>query len=191
MSSETRVSEEDNVEFLDAESAREQAEEAEGLLETDIRQLLEQVRTLTDERDQLKDQVLRAMADFQNYKRRNQQELISYRQFATQSFVTDLLPVLDNFERSIDHLEAGATVSKVIEGIHAVERQLRQVLEGQNVRRVESVGQPFDPTYHEALGTEMSFDHPDGVVSTEIEPGYRMGEKVIRPAKVKISKRSG
>ena len=82
-------------------------------------------------------------------------------------------------------------MQKIIEGIHAVERQLRQVLESQNVRRVESVGEPFDPIIHEALGTEISLEHPDGTVSAEIEPGYRMGDKVIRPAKVRISQRNG
>ena len=96
MSSETRVPEQEPQDVLDSATAHEQAEEAGGMLEADIQELLEQVRSLTDERDQLKDQVLRAMADFQNYKRRNQQEMSLFRQFATESFVRDLLPVLDN-----------------------------------------------------------------------------------------------
>ncbi len=178
---------EDQVELQNLEEAAEEAE----IVEVDLNELMEQLRALTDERDQLKDQLLRAMADFQNYKRRNQQELNQFRAFATEALVRELLPVLDNFERSIDHLQAGASVEKVVEGVHAVERQLRQVLELQNVTRVASVGEPFDPVHHEALGTDENTIHPEGHVTAEIEPGYRMGEKIIRPAKVRISKRSG
>jgi molecular chaperone GrpE len=167
----------------------EQAERAENLVETDIQQLLEKVQSLTDERDQMKDQVLRAMADFQNFKRRNQQEMAQFRQFAVEKFVRDILPVLDNFERTITHLNQGASVENILEGIGAVERQLRTVLEAHSVTRIASVGTPFDPEVHEALGTEHHDEHPDDTVSTEIEPGYKMGEKVIRAAKVRVVKR--
>lgn len=168
---------------------KENAEMAENLVEADIEQLLEKVQTLTDERDQLKDQVLRAMADFQNFRRRNQQEMAGLRQSAISHFVRDLLPVLDNFERSLTHIQAGASVENVIEGIRAVERQLKQALEAQSVSRIESLGQPFDPEFHEALGTEEVEGMDEDMVSSEIEAGYKMGDKVLRPARVRISKR--
>lgn len=170
--------------------ATEQAEQAEQQVELDINQLLEKVQTLTDERDQMKDQVLRAMADFQNFKRRNQQEMSQLRQFANEKFARDLLPVLDNFERTIAHLNAGASVENILEGIGAVERQLRQALETHSVVRIKSIGEPFDPEIHEALGFEDSEEHPDNTVASEIEPGYKMGEKVIRAARVRIVKRN-
>ena len=166
------------------------AEQAGMNVESDIQGLFEKLQTLTDERDQLKDQVLRAMADFQNFKRRNQQEMGLFRQYATESFVKDLLPVLDNFERSIAHLEAGASVEKVIEGIGAVERQLRKALETQNITRIPSVGEHFDPAVHEAIGTEESEEIEENTVTSEVEAGYKMGERVIRPARVRVSKRS-
>jgi molecular chaperone GrpE len=171
--------------------AEQQTDQAEAQVELDIETLLEQVQTLTDERDQLRDQVLRAMADFQNFKRRNQQEMNLFRQFATENFVRELLPVLDNFERSMAHIQSGANLEKVLEGVRAIERQLRQVIEGQNVTRIKSIGEPFDPALHEALGTDPDSDQPEDTVSVEIEAGYRIGDKVIRPARVRIAKRGG
>ena len=180
----------DQLDDLEARDARQQVEEAEGQFETDIEELLEKVRNLTDERDKLQDQVLRAMADFQNYKKRNQQEMNLFRQFATENFARELLPVADNFERSLAHMQSGAPIEKVAEGVRAVEKQLRKALESQGVTRIQSVGEQFDPTLHEALGIDESQNHADDTVTTEIEPGYKMGEKVIRPAKVRIAKRS-
>ena len=161
----------------------------------DLEALYKEIESLTAERNEAKEQVLRTLADlqnyqrdFQNYRRRNQQEMAQFRLIATEQFVTELLPVLDNFERTIAHVEAGATVDSLISGIKAVEKQLRSALESQSVRRIQSVGQPFDPEVHEALGTEASSEYPDETVVVEIEPGYKMGEKVIRPARVKVSK---
>ena len=114
--------------------------------------------------------------------------MATFRVMATEQFVTELLPVLDNFERTIAHIEAGATVESLVGGIKAVEKQLRTVLESQSVRRIQSVGEPFDPELHEALGTQSGTEHPEDTVVLEIEPGYKMGEKVIRPARVKVAK---
>ena len=170
-------------------------EELADVVADDLEALYQEIQQLTSERDDAKEQVLRTLADlqnyqrdFQNYRKRNQQEMALFRQMATEQFVAELLPVLDNFERTIAHVEAGATVESLVGGIKAVERQLRSALESQNVRRIESVGAPFDPELHEALGTEPSAEFPDETVVVEIEPGYKMGEKVIRPARVKVAK---
>jgi len=170
-------------------------EELGDVVAEDLEHLYQEIRQLTNERDEAKGQVLQTLADlqnyqrdFQNYRKRNQQEMLLFRQMATEQFVTDLLPVLDNFERSIAHIDAGATVESVMEGIKAVERQLRSALETQSVRRIKSVVEPFDPELHEALGTESGTEYPDETVSLEIEPGYKMGDKVIRPARVKVAK---
>ncbi len=155
----------------------------------DIQALYDKLQELSDERDQMRDQALRTMADFQNFRKRNQAEAILLKQFATESMVSALLPVLDNFDRTIAHIEAGATVESLQTGIRAVERQLRSVLESQNVYRITSIGQPFDPELHEALGTEDS-DQPDDTITTEIAPGYKMSDRVIRPAQVKVAKKA-
>ena len=155
-------------------------------VETDIEGLFDQVQKLTDERDQLRDQVLRAMADFKNFRARVEKEKRTAMRFASEKLATDLLPVLDNFERTVAHLDQGATVDVMRGGIAAVERQFRTVLEAQGIKRIESVGQPFDTERHEALGFQTS-EHPEGHVAGEIEPGYTMHEKVIRPARVRIA----
>jgi len=142
---------------------------------------------LQEELNQTKEQLLRTMADFQNYRRRNTEQAGQLRQLATENFVTALLPVLDNFERTVSHAQAGGSVDQLMVGVSAVERQLRSVLEGQNVRRIESVGKPFDPEIHEAIAMEASSEHPANTVIVEVEAGYRMGERIIRPARVKIA----
>ncbi|MGV3618296.1 MAG: nucleotide exchange factor GrpE [Fimbriimonas sp.] len=147
----------------------------------------EQLQRLQDELNGTRDQLLRTMADFQNFRARQTQKAEQDRRFATEGLVTALLPVLDNFERTIAHVQQGATVEQLMEGVRAVERQLRSALESQNVRRVDSVGQPFDPTYHEAIAMEASEEHEAGTVISEFESGYTMGDKVIRPARVKVA----
>lgn len=171
-------------------------EELGDVVAEDFEALVKEIEQLTSERDEAKEQVLRTLADlqnyqrdFQNYRKRTQQEMALFRQMATEQFVTELLPVLDNFERTLSHMDSGATVDSLMEGIKAVERQLRSALETQSVRRIRSIGEPFNPEFHEALGTESSVDYPDDTVVIEIEPGYKMGEKVIRPARVKVAKK--
>jgi molecular chaperone GrpE len=176
-------------------SSEPSSEELGDVVAEDLEALYKEIEQLTTERDEAKEQVLRTLADLQNYQRdfqnfrkRNQQEMATFRVMATEQFVTELLPVLDNFERTIAHIEAGATVESLVGGIKAVEKQLRTVLESQSVRRIQSVGEPFDPELHEALGTQSGTEHPEDTVVLEIEPGYKMGEKVIRPARVKVAK---
>lgn len=158
-------------------------------VETDIQTVYDQIQKLTDERDQLRDQVLRAMADFKNFRARVESERQQMLKFASEKLAKDLLPVLDNFERTLAHLQKGATVESLQTGITAVERQLRSVLESQGVRRLEAVGQPFDTDRHEALGFEETEAVEEGHVAGEIEPGYVMHDRVIRPARVRVAKR--
>jgi molecular chaperone GrpE len=149
--------------------------------------LSEEVQKLTSERDELQQQNLRIMADFQNMRRRNQEQAAQQRKFANENFVVALLPVLDNFERTVDHLEAGATLESVLEGVRAVERQLKAVIEAQSVKRIDAIGQPFDPHLHDAIGVvEQEGVEPNTVVE-EVEAGYILADKVIRPARVRVS----
>ena len=134
-----------------------------------------------------RDAALRAMADFQNYKRRSLEEAVRTRELATASLVEKLLPVLDNFERAIAAAEAGADPVAVLEGIRMMDRQLRSVLEDVHVRRIEAEGQSFDPHLHDAVVGEHS-DEPEGTVLEVLESGYTMGSRTLRPAKTRVSK---
>lgn len=155
----------------------------------EIGALRAEVERLNQERKQAEDQLLRTMAEFQNFRKRKDQEADQIRQFATEKLVTALLPVLDNFERTLSALENGAPIESVVEGIRLIDRQFRSALESQNVRRIESHGKAFDPDFHEAIATDESHELPENTVTTEVEAGYRMADKVIRPARVRVSKK--
>jgi molecular chaperone GrpE len=154
-----------------------------------VLELYEAIQEANDERDQLREQLLRTMADFQNFRKRSDQDKQQIRQYATENLVADLLPVLDNFERTIAAFEAGASAESLIEGVRAVDRQLRTALESQRVTRIPAHGQPFDPDLHEALGAVESDEHPENTIVAEDQAGYRMGEKVLRPARVRVAKK--
>ena len=147
------------------------------------------LQSTTTERDQIRDQLLRTMAEFQNFRKRTESERQLHRQLANERLVLDLLPVLDNFERTMIALQSGSSIESVTGGIQAVERQLRSVMETHHVARIDAVGKPFNPEFHEAVSTDENSEHPDDTVLIELEPGYTMAEKVIRPARVKVSKK--
>lgn len=155
-------------------------------VEADIDELLHK---LSDERDALRDQLLRTMADFQNFRKRQDDQRRQLETYATEKLVRALLPVIDNFERALASHESGASAESMIGGLQAVDRQFRQVLEAQQVTRIPSVGFPFDPEIHEALSMEPTEEHEENTVIGEIEAGYRMGDRVIRPARVRVAKR--
>ena len=149
--------------------------------------MLEQIETLTRERDKANDEHLRLLAEFQNFRRQQEVRAAQDRRFATEKLVRDLLPVLDNFERSVEAIDAGATVESIREGIVAIHKQLMSALEMQQVARIASVGQPFDPEIHDAVATAPS-EEPENTVIEELRAGYQMAERVIRPAMVKVAK---
>ncbi len=185
----TDSGQENQVTESQVEAAEVATDESAQAVESDLEALKSQLDAITAEKDQYMDQLLRTQADFQNFRKRTQSEAALLRQFATENLVTNLLPTLDNFERTIQYMESGGDAQKVFDGIRAVERQLRSILESQNVRRIPSIGHAFDPEVHEALGMEITDAHPENTVVIEIEAGYKMGEKVIRPARVKVAQK--
>ncbi len=144
---------------------------------------------LTLERDSLKDQLLRAYADLQNQRKRFQSDRDAIQRYATESLIHDLLPVLDNFERTIAAAESGASLDALLEGLRSVDKQLRAALEARGLGRIDSQGAAFDPAVHMAVAAEPSHDVQEGTVTQELEAGYKLAESVIRPAKVKVAKR--
>ena len=150
----------------------------------DLRPVVDKLAT---ELAQKQEELLRTMADFQNFRKRTQTEAAQLRKFAAQSLVESLLPILDNFERTLRAAESGATLESLVGGVSAVERQLKSILEAQGLERIISVGQPFDAELHEALAVVATEDHEPDTVMDEIEAGYRMGDRIIRPAKVRVA----
>lgn len=151
--------------------------------------LLDNLRAVTEERDEAKDQMLRTVAEMQNLRRRTQEQIEQVRKLATESLVARLLPVLDNFERSVESLGAGASPDAVLEGVKSIENQLRAALESVNVQKIETVGKKFDPKVHDAIATVQDEEADDDTVVEQLEAGYTMAGQVIRPAKVRVAKK--
>jgi molecular chaperone GrpE len=165
------------------------AAEAQPEASSELDALRQEALALRDELEGQRNQLMRTLADFQNFRKRVEAEKASLRTFAAEKLVLDLLPVLDNFQRTLDALEQGSSLDSIKGGIVAVERQFRAALESHNVTPIPAHGQPFDPELHEAIGHEHSEEHPEDTVTQVLEPGYKMAEKVIRPARVRVSKK--
>jgi molecular chaperone GrpE len=149
--------------------------------------LQERVAQLEAELANAKAEAVRGQAEAQNIIRRQRTTLEEAIKFAPQGLVEALLPVLDNFERTRKALSSGATPEKILEGVDAIERQFRAALSQVNVERIASEGVEFDPQLHEALLTETGTDQPDHTILSELEAGYTMYGRVVRPARVKVA----
>src|SRR6185437_7142338 len=146
--------------------------------------LHEENERLRTERDGLIDRLARLQAEFDNARKREQRERTDYRAFAVADAVEQFLPVLDNFRLA---LNATGTAEQLRTGVELIAKQMDEVLRGLNVIPVETVGQPFDPRVHEALESVERSDLPDHQVIDEIRRGYRIKERLLRPALVRIS----
>jgi molecular chaperone GrpE len=140
------------------------------------------------ERDEMKDRMLRVAADFENWKKRARKEQTDAVASARESVLRDVLEVVDNLERA-----AGAQANGVVDGaavmkgVSLVLRLFQQKLERYEVKPFEVTGQPFDPRVHEAVSRVESADVPSGAVAAELQKGYRIGERLLRPALVSVS----
>ena len=137
-------------------------------------------------RTELMERILRLQADFDNYRRRTRQEQSELGSFVTQNLIRELLPVLDNFERALASRPA-EDASGFGAGVEMIFRQFQGVLEKQGVTVVETVGSMFDPAKHEAIMRDEASDEPDGTVVEELQKGYAVSGKVLRPALVKVA----
>jgi molecular chaperone GrpE len=151
-----------------------------GLLKTE----LEQVR---GERDQLLDRLARLQAEFENTRRREVKERQDVRDYAIQNAVEPFLGVMDNFRLA---LKSDGTLEQLRAGVELILKQMEEALRGLSVQPVETVGTQFDPRIHEALGSIETTEFPDHQVLEEIRRGYRIREKLLRPALVRIASNS-
>jgi molecular chaperone GrpE len=146
--------------------------------------LHEEYERLRAERDALVDRLARLQAEFDNARKREQRERADYRAFAVADAVEQFLPVLDNFRLA---LNSNGTAEQLRTGVELIAKQMDEVLRSLNVTPVETVGQPFDPRVHEALESVERPDLPDHQVIDEIRRGYRIRDRLLRPALVRIS----
>ncbi|WP_411898442.1 nucleotide exchange factor GrpE [Paenibacillus spiritus] len=131
--------------------------------------------------------LLRVQADYDNFRRRTQKEKEELAQYATAKLVTELLPVLDNFERALATAPAGSESEAFAKGVNMIFRQLDGVLKSEGLTVMEAAGQPFNPEFHQAIMQVESEEHEEGIVTEEVQKGYLLKDKVLRPAMVKVS----
>ena len=153
-----------------------------------LQQLEQELQKLTQEHEVLQSQYMRIAADFDNFRKRQSRDQDDLRQQLVCSTLSEILPVVDNFERARQQLnpegEEAQALHRSYQGLY---KQLVEVLKQQGVARMEVVGQDFDPTLHEAVLREESHDHREDVVTEELQRGYHLNGKVLRHAMVKVS----
>jgi molecular chaperone GrpE len=139
---------------------------------------------LKAERDQLLDRIARLQAEFENARKRAERERLEFRDYATGNVVEQFLPVLDNFELA---LKSTGTAHQLRSGVQLIVKQMEDVLKQMQVIPVPAVGEAFDPRVHEALGSVEREDLPDQHVAEEIRRGYKLRERLLRPAMVRVA----
>ncbi|HEU5273071.1 MAG TPA: nucleotide exchange factor GrpE [Xanthobacteraceae bacterium] len=143
---------------------------------------------------ELKDRLLRTLADMENLRRRTEREVADSRQYAIATFARDLLGVADNMERALGTLsadfrdQADPVIKSHIEGVEITERELIKVMEKHGIRKFDPQGQKFDPNLHQAMMQVPDPSVPDGTVVQVMQPGYMIADRVLRPALVGVSK---
>ena len=167
---------EETVEVLDFDN------EAEADRENDA-----EIEKLKEEKDDVYNRLLRLQAEYDNFKRRTQKEKEAERKYKAQDIVTDILPVLDNFERALQ-VEKTEETAGLIDGISMVHRQLQDALTNNGVEAIDTVGEEFDPNKHHAVMQVEDDSVESNHVVEELQKGYLLKDRVIRPAMVKVNK---
>jgi len=156
----------------------------------------EAVVTAQKERDAYKEQFLRAVADFDNYRKRIERERRELSEYAAADVLLELLPIIDNFERALSAPAPGAPADRPAEsdafyrGVELIHKQMLDLLRKRGVSRIDALGADFDPNIHQAVIHEPSEEHREGEVMQELQPGYKLGDRLLRPSMVKVAKRA-
>ncbi|WP_128102923.1 nucleotide exchange factor GrpE [Paenibacillus sp. DCT19] len=164
----------------EAGAAEVQAEEMVGQEQGEIARLMA-------EAEEHQQRFVRAQADFDNFRRRTQKEKEELAKYASMKLITELVPVIDNFERAMATVPEGTESESFSKGIQMIFRQLESVLNNEGLTAMETVGQPFNPEFHQAIMQVESDEYEEGTVVEEVQKGYMLKDKVLRPAMVKVS----
>ena len=150
--------------------------------------LVAALENLRAEKEQLYDRLLRKQAELENLRKRTQREKDEFRQYATEELIRALLPALDSFERALNHRDANHPET-LFQGMEIIYRQLQEVLGRAGLERIESEGKLFDPHLHQAIETVEAPERRDQEIVEELQRGYRLRHRLLRPAIVKVAVR--
>jgi molecular chaperone GrpE len=145
------------------------------------------LETLRREKDAVQDRLLRTAAEFDNYRKRVERDRREQAEALTADALSDLLPIIDDLERALK-APSGGDVDAFRKGVELIHRQMTELLRKRGVKTIDAVGADFDPRYHQAVVQESSPDHREGEVMEEFARGYMLGDRLLRPAMVKVAK---
>lgn len=146
-----------------------------------------QIHVLQEEVEALNNRLLRVQADYDNFRRRTRQEAEAQAKYRAQTLIEALIPAIDNFDRALTVQVESDDAKSLLQGMEMVYRQLTEALKSEGLQVIESVGQSFDPHYHQAVMQVESDEHEPNQVVEELQKGYRLKDRVIRPSMVKVS----
>lgn len=161
--------------------------EAEAVNEANNADVTAELEKLRAENEEYQQRLLRAQADFDNFRRRTVKEKEELGKYASAKLITELLPVIDNFERALNTTGDISDAASYIKGVEMIFRQLEGVLKSEGLTAMEAEGQPFNPEFHQAIMQVESEEHEEGIVVEVVQKGYMLKDKVLRPAMVKVS----
>ncbi len=147
----------------------------------------QEMEALQKEKNELYEKMLRIQAEYDNFRKRTQKEKEADRKYRSQSLITELLPVVDNFERALNTEVQDDSTKSFIEGMEMIYRQFNQALLNEGVEVIETVGTEFDPNYHQAVMQVEDDQYDSNIVVEELQKGYKLKDRVIRPAMVKVN----
>jgi molecular chaperone GrpE len=150
----------------------------------------DEIQELKDRVAAEKDRALRLSAEFENYKKRTQREINDFKKFANESIFRQLLSVVDNLERAIKAAEENSEESALFEGVKLTHKEMIKLFETFNVKPVKAEKEPFDPNFHQAVTQEENDEFPDNTITTVLQKGYLLQDRLIRPAMVVVSKKA-
>src|ERR1700724_29577 len=161
---------------------------ASGMVEDRINALETQLAKTKAELEKFRDLALRSSADLDNYRKRMSKEREEAIKFANSSFLERLIPILDNFEFGLEAARSASSPVSILEGMKMVQKQIQDFLSSAGIEMIDATGQHFDPQLHEAISQEESKQVPDGIVIRQLRRGYKLRDRLIRPANVGVSK---
>ena len=153
----------------------------------DLISLLQENLDLTKKLEEARKSELYIQAEYQNYRRRSEERFVEQQKYNNAEFIKGLLPVVDNFERAIAAAEQSRNFDALIGGINGTLKQLQTALQKAGVTTIEAVGTEFDPKYHEAIGNVESDEYPSNTVAEEVQRGYILHDRVLRPTLVRVT----
>jgi molecular chaperone GrpE len=160
-------------------------------LRSQLKAVKEELKSIDKEAGEYLDYLKRLKAEFENYKRRSQKERERIVSWSNEDLIKQFLPVLDDLERAVDSSQqSNNNLASLMEGMRMILEKLKAILQKQGLQEIKAKGEPFNPHFHEALMSVDLAEYPDNLVVEEMRKGYRLNDKILRPAMVKVNKRS-